>query len=185
MNWNLILNFTAAMPANVDSVGLVPFWSVLMGDTSRCVRIRVALLTTITATLVLLIFLNVSQYVLGFFSINIPVFKVAGGFLLFRTGLSIIVEGQATQLEERDEKVYTWFHISKQRFQKVIVPLVLPLLAGPDSITTVILYGSITAGMLEKIELSVVLATMFLLFGIFTYFYCIKKTRTNRFLRAY
>jgi len=163
------------MLAIVNPVGLVPFWSELMGDTSRNVRIRVALLTTATATLVLLIFLNVSQYVLGFFSIDIPVFKVAGGILLFKTGLSMI-EGQATQLEERDEKGDTWFQISKQRFQKVIVPLVVPLLAGPGSITTVILYGSRTAGMLEKIELSIVLvATMLLLFGIFTYSYYIEK----------
>ena len=175
MNWNLILNFTIAMLAIVNPVGLVFFWSELMGDTSQKVKLQVALLTTLTATGVLLIFLNVSQYVLGFFSIDIPVFKVAGGFLLFKTGLSMI-EGQATKLEERDEHGDTWFQISKQRFQKVIVPLVVPLLAGPGSITTVILYGSRTGGMMEKLELSVVLViTMFMLFAVFTYSYYIEK----------
>lgn len=175
MNWNLILNFTVAMLAIVNPVGLVPFWSELMGDTSQKVKLQVALLTTLTATGVLLIFLNVSQYVLGFFSIDIPVFKVAGGLLLFKTGLSMI-EGQATKLEERDEQGDTWFQISKQRFQKVIVPLVVPLLAGPGSITTVILYGSRTGGMMEKLELSVVLViTMFMLFAVFTYSYYIEK----------
>lgn len=175
MNWNLILNFTIAMLAIVNPVGLVPFWSELMGDTSRKVKLQVALLTTLTAAGVLLIFLNVSQYVLGFFSIDIPVFKVAGGLLLFKTGLSMI-EGQATKLEERDEQGDTWFQISKQRFQKVIVPLVVPLLAGPGSITTVILYGSRAGGLMEKIELSVVLVvTMLMLFAIFTYSYYIEN----------
>lgn len=175
MNWNLILNFTAAMLAIVNPVGLVPFWSELMGDTSRKVRLQVALLTTLTATAVLLIFLNVSQYVLGFFSIDIPVFKVAGGLLLFKTGLSMI-EGQATKLEERDEQGDTWFQISKQRFQKVIVPLVVPLLAGPGSITTVILYGSRTNSLMDQIGVSAVLiATMFMLFAIFNYSHYIEK----------
>ena len=163
------------MLAIVNPVGLVPFWSELMGDTSKKVKLQVALLTTLTATVVLLIFLNVSQYVLGFFSIDIPVFKVAGGLLLFKTGLSMI-EGQATRLEERDEQGDTWFQISKQRFQKVIVPLVVPLLAGPGSITTVILYGSRTNGTIDQIGVSaVLLLTMLVLFVIFTYSHYIEK----------
>jgi multiple antibiotic resistance protein len=155
------------MLAIVNPVGLVPFWSELMGDTSRQVKRQVAMLTTLTALLVLMLFLNLSRELLGFFSIDIPVFKVAGGILLFQTALSMI-RGQASRLEERDEKGDTWFQVSKQRFRKVIVPLVVPLLAGPGSITTVILYGSLADGIMDKVGLSAVLFfSMLVLFGIF------------------
>jgi multiple antibiotic resistance protein len=176
MNWNLILNFLIAMLAIVNPLGLVPIWSELMSDTSQKVKLQVALLTTLTATAVLLVFLNVSQYVLGFFSIDIPVFKVAGGLLLFNTALSM-VKGQATKLEERDEQGDTWFQISKQRFRKVIVPMVVPMLAGPGSITTVILYGSRAEGLMDYVGVSIVLVfTMFLLFAVFAYSHYIEKS---------
>jgi len=167
MNWSLLLNFTAAMLAIVNPIGLVPFWSELMSDTSKRVRFQVALLATLTATLVLLLFLNISQSVLGFFSIDIPVFKVAGGILLFQTALSMI-KGQATRLEEREEQGDTFFQISKQRFRKIIVPLVVPLLAGPGSLTTVILYGSRADSPMDQLGLSGILVlSMVLLLLIF------------------
>ncbi|MDF9798499.1 multiple antibiotic resistance protein [Catalinimonas alkaloidigena] len=175
LNWNLMLNFVAAMLAIVNPVGLVPFWSELMNDASRRVKLQVALLTTVTATVVLLIFLNVSHEVLSFFSIDVAVFKVAGGMLLFQTALSMI-KGQATQLEEREEEGDTWFQISKQRFRKIIVPLVVPLLAGPGSITTVILFSSRANGPMDSLGLSAVLVvTMLMLFLIFTFSHLVEK----------
>ncbi|MFP4093703.1 MAG: MarC family protein [Cyclobacteriaceae bacterium] len=133
-------------------------------------------LTTLTAIAVLLIYLNVSEHVLSFFSIDIPVFKVVGGLLLFNTSLSMI-KGQATKLEEREEQGDSWFQISKQRFRKVIVPMVVPMLAVPGSITTVILYGSRAEGLMDYVSVSIVLIfTMFLLFVIFAYSHYTEKS---------
>lgn len=167
MDLNLILNFTIAMLAIVNPIGLIPIWTALTGDATNRVRTRIAGLATSTAVFVWLVFLFGSQYLLRFFSIDVPVFKIAGGILLFYTALSMI-EGRATQLEERDEQGDTAFQVAKKRFRKVIVPLVVPMLAGPGSITTVILYGSRSEGFMNYVTLSVVaLVAGFLLFVTF------------------
>lgn len=163
------------MLAIVNPIGIIPIWTELTGDTETKVRTRIAGLAVGTAVLVWLIFLVGSQYLLQFFSIDIPVFKVAGGILLFYTALSMI-EGKATQLEERSEQGDTNFQLAKARFRKVIVPLVVPMLAGPGSITTVILYGSRAQGIMDYASLSVVaLGAGFLLFATFAYSYYLEK----------
>jgi len=167
------------MLAIANPIGLVPFWSELMSDTSKKVRKQVALLTTLSATAILLLFLNGSQMVMRFFSIDIPVFKVAGGLLLLQTAFSM-VKGQATRLDERDEEGETYFEISKKRFRKVIVPLVVPMLSGPGTITTVVLYGSRAGNMMDNVGMSVILVgTMFLLFLIFAFSHFLEKNIDN------
>ncbi|WPP50195.1 MarC family protein [Catalinimonas niigatensis] len=175
MDWNLILNFTAAMLAIVNPIGIVPIWTELTADAKNKIRTDIAGLAVGTAVFVWLVFLVGSQYLLQFFSIDIPVFKVAGGILLFYTALSMI-GGKATQLEERSEQGDNTFQLAKARFRKVIVPLVVPMLAGPGSITTVILYGSRAQGIMDYMSLSVVaLASGFLLFFTFAYSHYLEK----------
>lgn len=156
MNWDLLLNFAAAMFAILNPIGIIPVWKELTGDASRKVRTDIALMVTGTALIVLLIFLNAGKYLLDFFSIDLPVFKVAGGILLLLTGI-YMVEGKATKLSERNETGDTSFQLAKQRFRKVLVPLAVPMLSGPGSLTTVILYSFRSDAFLDYLGLSIVL----------------------------
>lgn len=162
MNWNLILNFLAAMLAIVNPVGLIPIWKELTGDTKPDVRKRIAMLVTGSAFVILLVFLNTGISILGFFSIDLTVFKIAGGILLLLTAISM-VEGKASRLEGTEEQAGTSFELAKQRFRKVLVPLTLPMLSGPGSLTTVILYSSKASTIPEYVALSVVLLVTYIL----------------------
>jgi multiple antibiotic resistance protein len=185
MDWNILLNFTAAMLAIVNPIGIVPIWTALTGDAKNKVRTRIAGMATSTAVLVWLIFLLGSQYLLQFFSIDVPVFKIAGGILLFYTALSMI-EGKATQLEERSEQGDTAFQVAKKRFHKVIMPLVVPMLAGPGSITTVILYGFRARGMMDYVGLSLVAAAAgLLLFVTFAYSHYMEERIDSLFFTVF
>lgn len=168
MNWNLYLNFLAAMLAIVNPLGIWPIWSELTSDASnKKIRKRIALLIVTVSFLILVVFLVSGKFVLQFFSIDLPVFKVAGGILLLITGISMI-QGSATQLTDREEEGDTAIAIAKQRFRKIIVPLAIPALAGPGSITTVILYGTNATTYMDYLVLAaVILVTFFILYIVF------------------
>lgn len=175
MDWSLNLNFLAAMLAMVNPIGLVPIWYELTGDSTPKVRRKVALMVTATSFFILLVFLILGKYILGFFSIDIEVFKIAGGFLLMFTALSMI-QGSATKLEEIQEEADTDLGLAKLRFEKVMVPLAIPMLAGPGSLTTVLLYSSSADSVSTYGGLSVVLfVCYFFLFLVFSFTYSFEK----------
>ncbi|EPR65357.1 hypothetical protein ADICYQ_5566 [Cyclobacterium qasimii M12-11B] len=56
MDWNLNLNFLAAMLAMVNPIGLIPIWYEMTGDATPKVRRKIALMVTGTSFLTLLLF---------------------------------------------------------------------------------------------------------------------------------
>lgn len=185
MNWNFILNFFAAMLAIVNPIGLIPMWKELTGDTKPDVRKRIAILVTGSAFVILLLFLNTGINILNFFSIDLAVFKIAGGILLLLTAISM-VEGKATRLEDADEKADTSFGLAKQRFRKILVPLTLPMLSGPGSLTTVILYSSKAGALPEYVALSfVLLGTYILLCAVLAFSYKIEEKVDDLFFTTF
>lgn len=162
MSWGLYLNFLAAMLAIINPIGIWPIWSDLTKDyySSNQVRTKIAWMVTLTSFLILLVFLIAGKYLLIFFSIDVAVFKVAGGILLLFTGISM-VKGTATQLENAEEKGETIFAKAKERFRKILVPLAIPALAGPGSITTVILYSTRTQSIIDYVGFGIVILLAF------------------------
>jgi len=175
LTWDLYINLFIAMLSIINPIGIVPMWTELTGDKKIKVRQRVAFLLTLTAVIILLVFLMSGKYLLQFFSIDIPVFKIAGGILLLTAGLSM-VSGSATNLKDREEEGDNIFTVAKKRFRKIMVPMVIPRLAGPGSITTVILFGSKGDSMVDYgIMGGVVIVTMFTLFMVFAFSHHIEK----------
>lgn len=160
INWSLSLNFLAAILAIVNPVGLIPIWQELTADAIPKVRQKIALLATSVSVVILLVFLNAGTFLLNFFNVDLAVFKVAGGILLLLTAISMI-NGKATTLEQRDEKANTNFELAKQRFKKIMVPLAVPMLCGPGSITTVLLYGARADSLWDYPVLSIILVINF------------------------
>lgn len=180
-----MLNFLAAMLAIVNPIGLIPIWYEMTGDALPQVRKRIALMVTGSAFIILLLFLNLGDSILGFFNIDIQVFKIAGGFLLMLTAISMI-EGQATKLEETEEKGDSALELAKRRFEKVLVPLTIPMLAGPGALTTVLLYSFRANGITEYASFSLVLLfSYFLLFLVLGYSYFVEKRVDNLIFVAF
>ncbi|WP_114751854.1 MarC family protein [Pleomorphovibrio marinus] len=175
MDWSLNLNFLAAMLAMVNPVGLIPIWYELTGDATPKIRRRVALMVTGTSFFILLVFLILGEYILRFFSIDIEVFKIAGGFLLMFTALSMI-QGSATKLEEIKEEADTDLGLAKLRFEKVMVPLAIPMLAGPGALTTVLLFSFRANDAVTYAGLSgILLLSYFFLFLVFSFSHVAEK----------
>lgn len=170
MNWNLYINFLIALLAIINPVSILPMWSELTSDKSNKVRLRVATMLIGFTIISLTVFLVAGKYLLGFFGIDLIVFKVAGGVLLMTTGIKMI-EGKNVKMPEKDDGEGTDLQLAKVRFRQIIVPMGIPFLVGPGSITTVFLFGFgltsfVDIGALIAI-LVIVLAVLFFMFTSF------------------
>jgi multiple antibiotic resistance protein len=97
-----------------------------MDDRQRSQTINKA---SIVATIVLVAFAFVGQSILNYLHITLSSFRVAGGLLLLLTALDMLQGGLHTPAVEADRDI-------------AITPLALPLLAGPGTLTTVMVLVS-------------------------------------------
>lgn len=130
-----------ALFAIVDPVGTIPvFLSTTRGfaDAQRKLAARVAAVTVFGT---LAAFALLGEPLLAFFGIRIASFSVAGGLLLLLLSLSMVqahISPQRQTPEEAEE--------ATERESVGVVPLGVPLLAGPGAITHVIVAASAAPG---------------------------------------
>ena len=160
MNWNLYTNFFVAILAIINPLTILVIWSELTNDVKRPVRYRTAGFLLSFALVALTTFLIGGKYILNFFSIDLMVFKVAGGILLLLSGIKMI-EGLDVKTKDADDNEGTVLQLAKLKFQKIIVPMAIPVLVGPGSITTMFLFGVGIENWLDYGMLSVILAVYF------------------------
>jgi multiple antibiotic resistance protein len=126
-----------AIFAIINPIGIIPFFTTLTQDYSLAEQKRVASKTVMAATLTLLIFGLIGRYIFLLFSITIPAFRIAGGLLLFRIAFSMMFGRfpgtKATEAEKQE---------SVDKEVVGIMPIGIPMLAGPGAISTVMLYIS-------------------------------------------
>lgn len=119
----------------MDPLGNLLFFLLFTEHDTARMRHRVAALAALSACLILVFFALTGQAVLRFFAIDLPAFEIAGGFIFFIYGLQmlrLIPAGIKTTAQEEEEGV--------AKHHAALVPLGIPLLAGPGSITVVLVW---------------------------------------------
>lgn len=91
------------------------------------------------------IFLFLGEALLDAFGISMAVFRVAGGFVLFLIALDML-RSVPTDEFEQDEK-----SPSSSAFGLGIVPLTIPILAGPGAISSVVVFSTTNSSFEHKI----------------------------------
>lgn len=153
--------FTVCFPSLfsiVDPIGVVPVYLALVGAEPRPEQRRTAARAALTATIVLSLFAATGTSIFHFFGITIPAFKVAGGILLFSMALEML-RAHVSQVKSTPEET----NEAQAKDDVAIVPIGIPLISGPGSIATVIMWSARAHGMGEKIAL---LVSIFLVTGI-------------------
>ena len=117
----------------VDPFAAVPFFLAMTSDQSAAQRRETARRAAIGAWLILTAFGLLGALLFRLLGISIPAFKMAGGILLLLIAIDMIrtapSPARITAPEVEDGQV---------KDDVAIVPLAMPLLAGPGSIATVI-----------------------------------------------
>ncbi|NPB06352.1 MAG: NAAT family transporter [Aquificae bacterium] len=94
---------------------------------------KVAFKAALYAFFILLFFLFTGDLLFKFMGITLPSFKVGGGILLFLIAISL-VQGEVAKEKGGHQEI----EAALQRDNIALIPLAMPLLAGPGAITTVL-----------------------------------------------
>jgi multiple antibiotic resistance protein len=127
----------AAIFAIVNPIGNIPLFSAVTEGYSPELKRKIIIKTCLVTFGVLTGFGIFGQYVFLVYGITIPAFKIAGGILLFSVAFSMM-QGQRSRAKMSEEENLD--AMSKEDIG--VVPLGIPLFAGPGAITTVMIYIS-------------------------------------------
>lgn len=124
--------FFIGLLAIVDPLGAIPVFLVLTARQTAKTKRATIRLTVLSVFSVLIASLLLGEWILSVLGISINAFRCAGGLVLLLMALSMLQSnltkpGDVHSLDE-DETV-------------ALVPLTIPLLAGPGAISTVIVYA--------------------------------------------
>lgn len=149
----------------VDPIGVVPiFIAMTQGDSQEKLR-DTARRASLVAAALLVFFALFGTFLFKVVGVSLSAFRVAGGIVLLITGLDML---RARQSETRTSPEEAQEATIKE--DVAIVPLALPLLAGPGAIATVMVLMSRASGMVSVVAvvasiLITMLASYFLLRG--------------------
>ncbi len=182
-NFKELLNIFVPLFIIVDPIGCVPLFLGLTEGLPEAKKRYLAFKASLVAALVLTAFSLFGDRLLLYFDISVASFRVAGGLILLLIALQMIqAQPRATKsLPEEEEE-------SRQKEDIAVVPLGVPILAGPGAITTVLVLTGGEPGL--SLRLKVILATFLvalLTFVIFSHAVRISRmlgqTGTNLFVR--
>ncbi|MCL4784044.1 MAG: YchE family NAAT transporter [Bryobacterales bacterium] len=119
--------------AVVDPIGAVPLFIGLMPHATAEERRRTARHSAIAVAIILVGAMFAGAPILSLFGISIPAFRVGGGILILLMALEMLKanHGRARHTEEEDAEALEADSIA-------VVPLAIPLMAGPGAISLVI-----------------------------------------------
>jgi multiple antibiotic resistance protein len=116
----------------VDPFAALPTFLVIAADADEYERRRLAIKASVTCFVVLTSFALMGSLIFRFFGITLPAFQIAGGLILILMGLEML-QGRRSGTHETPGE--TQEGIAKE--DAGIIPLGIPMLAGPGAISTV------------------------------------------------
>jgi multiple antibiotic resistance protein len=149
-----LIKATLALFAIVDPVGVIPIFLLATQGYSRTQSRSAARIAALTVLGVLTLFTFLGQPMLAVFGIRLASFSVAGGLLLLLLALSMVQARVSPQRQTEDEAVE-----AEEKEAVGVVPLGIPLLAGPGAITHMIVAaGAAKGGVLHQAALLIPVA---------------------------
>jgi multiple antibiotic resistance protein len=141
--------------AILDPIGIIPVIILFTAGMSNAQRNHTGRIASLAVFLILLAALLVGEPILAFFGISINSFRLAGGILLMVMAFKML-NGNLNQLTPETSGLSA----DDSRSVMAIVPLSTPLLAGPGSISTVILDAHKASDIEHYLSMSLVLALL-------------------------
>jgi len=119
----------------IDTIGNLPFFLSLTEDAKLKKRIQIATKSTIIAFFILVTFAYIGRYLLEALGISLDSLKIAGGIILMFIAIDILFEKRKTRREKKVDKA-----LDESNFDEITVfPIAIPFIAGPSTLTAVIL----------------------------------------------
>ncbi len=139
-----------ALLAIVNPIGVVPFFIHFTQSFSREQRQHTIRISSFTAFAVIAVSALAGLKIIEFFGISIASFQVGGGTLLLISSLAMLnaqpAESKPSDVSDGNEKIDAGASIA-------VVPLAIPLLTGPATISTMVIYAEKSRHLWEQAAL--------------------------------
>jgi multiple antibiotic resistance protein len=146
--WADLFKLTVALLAIVDPVASIPvFLSATVTD-DQAARQRTARVVAVTVFCVLAVSALIGTEILRFFGISIPSFLISGGILLLMLAISML-QAQESRIRQTPDEAEE----AAEKDAVAVVPLGIPLLAGPGAISTMIIATHQSPGFAHQLKL--------------------------------
>ena len=123
----------------VDPFAALPTFLAVTNGESPERRLRTARKASLTAFVVLTTFAFIGQYIFRVFGITLPAFEISGGVILILIGLDMLEAKRSPTQESMGDR-----EAASSKDDPGVVPMGIPMLAGPGAITTVmVLVGQV------------------------------------------
>jgi len=134
--WTDYVHILTALLVITNPIGAIPVFITLTRDQSADARKNTARITATAVAVVLIVSIFLGQPLLHLFGISLPSFRVGGGILILMMALAML-RGYPGETQHSPEE-----HIDAEDSDtSAIVPLAIPMLAGPGAISTTIVYA--------------------------------------------
>ncbi|MDN7012307.1 NAAT family transporter [Methanoculleus sp. FWC-SCC3] len=114
----------------------------LTGTMEQAAKLRVARDASRFALVILLLFTFAGGWILQLFGISIEAFRIAGGLLLFGIGMDMVYAKTSRTKMTATEK-----YEGQDADEIAVMPLAIPMIAGPGAITSAIVLMNEAMGM--------------------------------------
>ncbi|MDH3840043.1 MAG: NAAT family transporter [Chromatiales bacterium] len=146
MNWAEIASVSVTLFFVMDPLGNIPIFNAVLAGCDNTRRTRIVARELCLALVILLGFLFAGNSILGFLGLSQSSLSIAGGLLLFIISLRMIFP-KPVAIEDIDG--------AEDPF---LVPLAIPLIAGPSTIAMLLLLSSSQPGQILDWSLALFLA---------------------------
>lgn len=158
-DWKTSAQIATALFVIADPAAAIPIFITLTSGNTAKERKRIATVTALTVATVLVSSIFLGQPLLRLFGISIASFRVGGGILILLMAISML-NARVSRTHSTPEEMQE----GTAKEDPAVVPLGIPLLAGPGAISTMIIYAHQAKDVYDTIFL--VLAGLFVAFTV-------------------
>jgi len=146
-----LTTFAVAMVAITNPIGNLAIFAGLTAERSAVERRKTAVTCAVSVLVIFLVVAWGGNLILKAFGITVWAFEGAGGLIVLLLGLAMLHSRTSAMhhtQEEADE--------AQKKDEIGVVPMAIPIVAGPGALTTIIIQGSKFPGVADRIEMSIV-----------------------------
>jgi multiple antibiotic resistance protein len=145
-----IITSVIALFVVIDPIGNIPLFIAFTKKLEKAEHRTVSKTAILTAAALLLLFGIAGTQILQLFGITIFSFMIAGGTLLFIIAIELLTYGE-------------WRFAGSVKEEVGVVPIAFPLLAGPGSITAVIISYQTSGFLITFLSIIIVMAITYVI----------------------
>ena len=143
----------------IDPPGCAPIFAGLTRGTSTAHRRAMAIRSSLVAWAILMFFALLGRPMLHALGISLASFRIAGGVMLFMIALDMVFERRTQRREERAHSIEG----TPQAEDISVFPMAIPMIAGPGSIASAMLWVSRAEGWTETLIVLSAISTVILI----------------------